>query len=144
MDKPTVFEFYLLPEWRGRAFDLFDAFVAASGPRFFEVQTSDSLLTTMLLTYGHDFVGESIVFRDELKPSLPSRGATLRRVTSEKESQRCFDARAGHSEWQIELEAAIVGSGGLTFHYNLHIATFTWRLSRGLAVRVSGPSSSKS
>jgi len=28
-DKPTVFEFYLLPEQRGRAFDFFEAFVAA-------------------------------------------------------------------------------------------------------------------
>ena len=36
-DKPTVFEFYVLPEWRGRAFDLFEALVEASGPRFFVV-----------------------------------------------------------------------------------------------------------
>src|SRR5437762_1126690 len=43
-DKPTVFEFYLLPEARGRAFDFFEAFVAASGAHFFEVQTSDILL----------------------------------------------------------------------------------------------------
>src|ERR1051325_693260 len=34
-DKPTVFEFYVLPEERGRAFALFEAFVAASGARFF-------------------------------------------------------------------------------------------------------------
>src|SRR5262245_59940671 len=58
-DKPTVIEFYVLPQWRGRAFDLFEAFVAASGPSFFEVQTSESLLTAMLFTYGCDFVSES-------------------------------------------------------------------------------------
>src|SRR5436190_23286702 len=40
-NKPTVFEFYVLPEQRGRAFQIFEAFVAASGGRFFEVQTSD-------------------------------------------------------------------------------------------------------
>ena len=34
-DKPTVFEFYVLAEGRGRAFDLFEALVAASGARFF-------------------------------------------------------------------------------------------------------------
>src|SRR5687768_7481237 len=38
-DKPTVFEFYLLPEYRVRAFDLFEAFLAASAARFFEVQS---------------------------------------------------------------------------------------------------------
>jgi len=117
-DKPTVFEFYVLPEWRGRPFDLFEAFVAASGPRFFEVQTIDSLLTAMLFTYGCDFVSESVVFRDEFTTSLPGQGATMKRVTSEKESRLCFEARRGNSEWQIVLEEKVVGTGGLMFHYN--------------------------
>ena len=117
-NRPTVFEFYILPEYRGRAFDLFEAFVAASDARFFEVQTSDSLLTVMLYTYGCELVSESIVFRDELTTSLPSQGAALKRVTSEAESMRCFEVRRGHSEWQIELEATAIGNGGLTFHYN--------------------------
>jgi Acetyltransferase (GNAT) domain len=117
-DKPTVFEFYILPQWRGHAFDLFEAFVAAAGPHFFEVQTSDSLLTVMLFAYGCEFVSESVVFRDELTTTLPSQGATLKRITTEKESRLCFDARRGSSEWQIELESKTVGTGGLMFHYN--------------------------
>jgi len=108
-EKPTVFEFYVLPEWRGHAFDLIEAFLTTGSPSCFEVQTSDSLLTVMLLTYGCTFVTESIVFRDDLTALLPSQGATLKRITSEKESQRCFEACAGHSEWQIEWESAIVG-----------------------------------
>jgi GNAT superfamily N-acetyltransferase len=117
-DKPTVFEFYVLPEWRGSAFGLFEAFVAAGGPRFFEVQTSDSLLTAMLFTCGCEFVSEKIVFRDELTTSLPGQGTTLKRVTTEQESRLCFEARRGSSEWQIELEAKTIGTGGLMFHYN--------------------------
>lgn len=117
-DKPTVFEFYVLPEHRGRAFDLFEAFVAASGARFFEVQTSDSLLTVMLHTYGGELASEKIVFRDELTTSLPGQGATLKRVTSEKESACCFQERAGKSDWTLELNGNAVGSGALLFHYN--------------------------
>jgi GNAT superfamily N-acetyltransferase len=117
-DKPTVFEFYLLPEARGRAFDFFEAFVAASGAHFFEVQTSDILLTVMLHTYGSDLASEKIVFRDELTTSLPVEGAALKRVTSEKESVCCFQERAGKSEWTLELNAKPVGSGALLFHYN--------------------------
>ena len=117
-DKPTVFEFYILPEWRGRAFELYEAFVAASGARFFEVQTSDSLLTAMLFTYGCEFASESVVFRDEITTSLPGQGATLKRVTTEQESVRCFESRRGNSEWQIVLEGKAVGTGGLMFHYN--------------------------
>src|SRR5215475_2130553 len=44
-EKPTVIEFYVLPEHRQFSFDLFEAFLAASGARFFEVQTNDRLLT---------------------------------------------------------------------------------------------------
>ncbi len=117
-DKPTIFEFYVLPEWRGRAFDLFEAFVAAGGPRFFEVQTSDSLLTVMLFAYGFDFVTESVVFRDALTTSLPSHRATLKRVTTAQESLLCIEARRGSSEWHIELEGTTIGTGGLMFHYN--------------------------
>src|ERR1051325_10344379 len=98
-DKPTVFEFYLLPEARGQAFDFFEAFVAASGARFFEVQTSNILLAVMLHTYGSDLVSESIVFRDELTSSLVVQGAALKRLTSEKESLCGFQERAGQSEW---------------------------------------------
>lgn len=116
--KPTVFEFYVLPEQRGRAFDLFEALVAASGARFFEVQTSDSLLTVMLHAYGSDLASEKIVFRDELTTSLPAPGAALKRVTSEKESMCCFQERAGKSEWHLELNAKAVGNGALLFHYN--------------------------
>ena len=36
-DKPTVFEFYLLPQFRGRAFDFFEALVSTGGARFFEI-----------------------------------------------------------------------------------------------------------
>src|SRR5258708_14646400 len=41
-DKPTIFEFYVLPEYRSRAFNLFEVFLAASAGRFFEVQSNDA------------------------------------------------------------------------------------------------------
>src|SRR6185369_6655054 len=51
-DKPTVFEFYLLPEHRAQAFALFEEFLTASGARFFEVQSNDLLPTILAMTYG--------------------------------------------------------------------------------------------
>lgn len=117
-DKPTVFEFYLLPEASGRAHDLFEAFVAAAGAHCFEVQTSDILLTVMVRTYGSDIAIEKIVFRDELTTSLPAQGSALKRVTPEKVSMCCFQERAGKSDWILELNAKAVGSGALLFHYN--------------------------
>src|SRR5213083_2919079 len=43
-DKPTIFEFYVLPVHRHRAFDLFEAFVDACGARLMEIQSNDVLL----------------------------------------------------------------------------------------------------
>src|SRR3954465_3653288 len=43
-EKPTLLEFYLLPEFRPRAFALFDAFRAVSRPAFIEIQSNDTLL----------------------------------------------------------------------------------------------------
>jgi GNAT superfamily N-acetyltransferase len=117
-DKPTVFEFYVLPEKRGHAFALFEAFIAASAPQFFEVQTSDTLLTVMLHAYGSEIVSESIVFRDELTTALPGHGAKLKRVTSVEESTRWFELRRGGTEWQLEIEGQVIGNGGVLFHYN--------------------------
>ena len=43
-DKPTILEFYVVPEHRTRAFDLFEAFLEASQARLMEIQSNDLLL----------------------------------------------------------------------------------------------------
>src|SRR5947209_6789803 len=101
--KPTVFEFYLLPEYRHRAFDLFEAFLAAGNPQFFEVQSNDVLVTAMSLTYGRGIATESIVFHDQQTTSLPANGSVLRCVTPEQEIQGCLERRQGGGEWLLEL-----------------------------------------
>src|SRR6185436_15949426 len=94
-DKPTVFEFYVLPQHRSRAFDLFDAFLADSGARFFETQTNDVLLTVMMHTYGRQIASEKIVFHDSLTTAHSPNGAILRQVTAEEEIRNCLEHRQG-------------------------------------------------
>src|SRR4051812_21039332 len=53
-DKPTFLEFYVLPEFRVRAFAFFEAFLGASSPAFFEIQSNDTLAFVMACTYGRD------------------------------------------------------------------------------------------
>src|SRR5271154_6968687 len=43
-DKPTVYEFYVLPHYRSRLFDLFSVLLAASGANRIETQSNDSIL----------------------------------------------------------------------------------------------------
>jgi GNAT superfamily N-acetyltransferase len=117
-EKPTVFEFYVLPEHRSAAFDLFEAFLTASGARFFEVQTNDALPLVMVLTYGRDLGTEKIVFQDALTTAHTSDGAVLRRVTPQDEIRRCLEQRQGGGEWLLEVDGKVAAKGGILFHYN--------------------------
>jgi GNAT superfamily N-acetyltransferase len=117
-EKPAVFEFYVLPEYRSRAFDLFEAFLAASGARFFEIQTNDVLPTVMVHTYGRNIASEKIVFHDKLATYHPPNGAILRRVTSDEETRVALERRQGSSDWQLEIDGTVAAKGGIAFHYN--------------------------
>jgi len=118
-DKPTVFEFYVLPEHRARAFDLFEAFLTASGARFMEIQSNDALLTVMLHTYARDICSEKIVFRDAIASALPSHGAVVHRLTSDHKTRRAILRRQGGTECRMQLGTETVATGGLMFHYNV-------------------------
>ena len=117
-DKPTVFEFYVLPEHRAQAFVLFEALLAAANPEFMEVQSNDPLITVMLHTYARDVASESIVFHDKLTTTLPADGATLRCMTSAEEIRTHIEQRQGGPEWRLEMDGKEAGKGGILFHYN--------------------------
>jgi len=117
-DRPTVFEFYVLPEYRTRAFDLFEAFLATCGARFFEIQSNDTLLTVVTLAYGRDTASEKIVFHDACLTVHPANGAVLKRVTSLEEIHESRERRQGGGEWILEVEGAAAAKGGVLFHYN--------------------------
>ncbi|MBN8246473.1 MAG: GNAT family N-acetyltransferase [Verrucomicrobia bacterium] len=117
-DRPTVFEFYLLPECRWRAFALFEAFLAASGARWFEVQSNDALLTSLAVAQARDLASEKIVFKDGWTTHDTIQGAVLRRQTPVEEIQSAIERQQGGGEWVLELDGVAVGRGGVLFHYN--------------------------
>jgi GNAT superfamily N-acetyltransferase len=117
--KPTIFEFYVLPEYRGRAFDLFETFVEASGARLMEIQSNDTVLAVMLHTYARDIWSEKIVFRDGVTTALEANGARLQQLTPDHEVHAAIAARQGGTEWHLQSEGQTVATGGLMFHYNV-------------------------
>jgi len=117
-DKPTLYEFYVLPDRRSRAFALFEAFLDATKPAGFEVQSNDLLLTTLAVTFARGLTTEKVVFRDKETTSHTIPGATLRCLTPAAEIQEAMTERAGGGEWALEVVGAVVGKGGLLFHYN--------------------------
>src|SRR5262245_33334082 len=63
-EKPTVYEFYIIPPHRPHIFDLFSALLTASGAVAIETQSNDTLLTVMLHTFASSVASESILFED--------------------------------------------------------------------------------
>jgi GNAT superfamily N-acetyltransferase len=118
-DKPTIFEFYVLPAYRGGAFDLFEALLAESGARHMEIQSSDTLLAVMLHTYARDIWSEKIVFRDQFTTALPAQGAVLRPQTSDEEIRASIAERAGAADWLLQVDGVQAGTGSILFHYNV-------------------------
>ena len=121
-NRPTVYEFYVVPEQRSRAFPLFEAFLAESLPQAFEVQTSDTLTTTMCLTFARDIGTERVVFRDHVTTAHTIAGSTVKRVTPVEEIQTAIAERQGGGEWVVESNGVVVARGGVLFHYNIPYA----------------------
>lgn len=116
--KVTVFEFYVVPGHRPRAFDLFERFLRLTQTDSFEVQTSGDLLTTLIHTHGENLESEKLVFRDQVTTALAVPDAVLRRTNTLGESRAHFLARDGSSEWCLELDGQVAATGGIAFHYN--------------------------
>lgn len=114
----TVFEFYVAPEYRPQASDLFEVLGVTAAITGFVVQTNNALLTEMLRPWSAGASCEKIVFHDKLSTSLPANGAILRRVTS-GDVARIFPHHAEPvGDWLLEIDNRIAATGGILFHYN--------------------------
>ena len=89
---PTIFEFFVLPAYRGCAFQLFEGLLETSDARLMEIQSNDGLLAVMLHTYARDIRSEKIVFRDGVTTALESNGTVLEPMTGEEDAQRAIAA----------------------------------------------------
>ncbi|HLY43270.1 MAG TPA: GNAT family N-acetyltransferase [Terracidiphilus sp.] len=102
----TLFEFYVMPQFRSLSFALFECLLATSRSDAMEIQSNDSLITVMFHTYARNVECESIVFADQLTTSLKVENAQVK--------QRPGAA----SEFDLEVNGEAVGNGGILYHYN--------------------------
>jgi GNAT superfamily N-acetyltransferase len=116
--KPTLFEFYVLPQYRSRVFDFFSVLLAATGAVMIEAQTNDALLSVMLHTFAENVARESILFHDKLTTSYRPRGALFRRAASDDAAQILQQQLDSEAKWVVEVEGTIVTTGDILFHYN--------------------------
>lgn len=114
--KPTAFEFYVLPQYRSRAFDLFELLLGTSAAVGIEVQSNDPLITVMLHTFAENIESESILFHDRLTTTHSPTGVVFRRASPEDTATLLpHEEGAG---FLLEAEGEIAGTGRILFHYN--------------------------
>jgi len=114
----TSFEFFLTPEHRHRAFDIFETFASAAKITAFVVQTNDVLSTVMVHAYCTRTVCEKIVFHDHHTTNLPANRALFRRA-ARNDAERIF--KHDHEpvgDWLLEMDGEIAATGGILWHYN--------------------------
>jgi GNAT superfamily N-acetyltransferase len=102
----ALFEFYVIPPKRSRAFDLFERLREASKPSGMEIQSNDVLITAMLHVFAHEIKSESIVFEDQITTAHSVDGAVLRPPVE------------GEGDWVLEVDGEAAANGGILYHYN--------------------------
>ena len=116
--KPTIFQFFVLPQFRGRVFDFFTTLVAEVKPVGMEAQTTDIIPSVMLQAFCTEIVCESILFHDRLTTRLTVPGGVMRKRHSLDESKLGQLKLDLNAEWLLEVDGRIVGTGGILYHYN--------------------------
>jgi GNAT superfamily N-acetyltransferase len=118
LEKPTVYEYFVLPQLRWRIFALFSALLTSSGATELETQSNDPLLTTMLHTFAPTVTSESILFHDKLTTAYAPPDAHFRRVTPEDAAQIAQQQLDSEATWLVTVGGSVAAAGGILFHYN--------------------------
>jgi len=118
-ERDIVKEIYLRPAFREFALPLFRQLVALSGAQRIETQTNDVLLSLMFVDCAQDWSSETILFSDQLTPTLAAPTGVVFRPLSEADRAMVFAHQVEPvGNWGLELDGAIVATGGVLFHYN--------------------------
>jgi GNAT superfamily N-acetyltransferase len=117
-ERPTLYEYFLLPHHRGRIFDAFLALLASSGVTRVETQSNDVLLTAMLHTFAPTVASESILFHDKVTTAHAPPDAMFRRATPEDAGTMAEQKLDLEANWLVTVGSVVAAAGDILFHYN--------------------------
>ncbi len=115
-DRDTIFEFYLLQDYRKHADEIFRKFMVICNASMIEGQTNDPQLIEMLYKHSQNIRAEAILFEDHFESNLTIPGAAFRRKTNEDKLED------DDSDFVIELNGELAASGGFLLNYNFPYA----------------------
>jgi GNAT superfamily N-acetyltransferase len=115
---PSLYEFFVLPPYRGRVFEAFGALLAASGVTRIETQTNDPMLTAMLFAFAPSVSSESILFHDQITTTLAPANAQVRRACENDAEEIAAHELDSGASWVVTAGGVVAGTGDILYHYN--------------------------
>jgi len=118
-DKGRAHEFYVFPEFRESATELFREFLKISGATHVEAQSNLPLMMEMLKAFTTDICAEKFLFADGRTSRLTcAANGAFRRLRETGELPLFNQGNEPPGDWLIEAEGKIVATGGFLTHYN--------------------------
>lgn len=114
----TVKEFFLHPRFVAESQRLFAAFVVRARPRWIEAQTNDPFLRPLLDSFAPGHAPWAYLFADAGPSALANPGVELRPVRPEDHASVFEHSTEPVGDWGLELDGALVATGGIFDHYN--------------------------
>jgi RimJ/RimL family protein N-acetyltransferase len=114
-DRDSIFEFYLEPNFRKDAHEIFNQFIGTSKASWIECQSNDPGLSEMFFEFAIDIYAEAILFEEDFQSTFPSDGVKLEAVDTSESSK-------WNVEYVLKHHDEIVGKGGLMLNYNFPYA----------------------
>jgi GNAT superfamily N-acetyltransferase len=111
-DRDTIFEFYLIPEYRSHASLIFAQFLTERKVPFLECQTNDTLLAAMMFEYAHDIHAQSVLFEDDSETQLHVDGVSF--IKQPYTSNHPDDSGG----YVLEKDGEVLATGGFMINYN--------------------------
>lgn len=113
-DRDTIFEFYIVPQFREISSQIFPQLIAVSGARFIECQSNDLLTTSMLYEFANNISAEVVLFEDHVVTNLVIPHVVFRA----RKKDDIIKHTPEPGDYVLERANEIVATGGFLLHYN--------------------------
>lgn len=126
-----LMEFYTLPHVRSLALPMFRQLLAVGQAKQIEAQTNIPLMLTMLYDCASGITEESILFQDGLHTGLIYPQGIFRKSTPEDVASIFPHHHEPVGDWVVEVNGAIIATGGFYGHYNPPYGDLFMEVSEG-------------
>ena len=119
-DRDTVFEVFLIPEYRNKSSFIFREALALINVPYIECQTNDTLTTSVMFEFAYEIRSKVILFDDDFQTGHGLDGLVFRRY---QPGDDVFGKEPGkEGQYVLIKDDHIIADGGFLTHYNFPFA----------------------